>query len=292
MNKTFLLAALCTFAFVFQADAQTNIKKFGISLGQDWDMLPGLSAETIAKKTNGRLSQDLEPFFDLSNSSQYSSACDNPNLRLSLVFEPTRWKNVELHTSGVFIFNRMDAVYLYDNDDNGYSNLNIILYGNEIDAEAVLLKRVPVLSLFNQKNLNLYGGIGSNMGYQFGNYIAIRGQNSAFTPGRQGNFRDGTYISDYTDVTDGVSARVFAQAGLGLTLFNRLELGFEARYGAGLRHNFSTNTDFTNLHSIAVNMKYVLNNGMTTVERELRRIEREEARLTWEKRRKHAQGGW
>ncbi len=292
MKKTFLLAALCTFAFVFQADAQMNIKKFGISLGQDWDMLPGLSAETIAKKTNGRLSQDLESFFDLSNSSQYSSACDNPNVRLSLVFEPSRWKNVELHTSGVFIFNRMDAVYLYDNDNYGYSDLNIILYGNEIGAEAVLLRKVPLFGFFNQKSWNLYGGIGSNVGYQFGNYVSIRGHNSRLEPGRQGNFRDATHISDYTDVTNGVSTRVFAQAGLGITYFNRIELGLEARYGAGLRHNFSTNTDFTNLHSIAVNMKYILHNGMTTVERELRRIEREETRLTWEKRRKHAQGGW
>jgi len=239
-------------------------------------MLPGLSTQTIAKKTEGRISQDLESFFDLSDSQQYSSACDNPNFRLSLVFEPQRWNNVELHTSGVFIFDRMDAVYLYDSDNYGYSNLNIILHGNEIGTEAVLLKKVPVLGFLNQKFLNLYGGIGSNVGYQFGNYISVRGHNAAFDPGRQGNFRDAAYINEYTDVTDGVSARVFAQGGFGVTLYNRIELGFEARYGAGLRHNFSTNTDFTNLHSIAFNMKYILSNGMTTVERELRRIEREE----------------
>ncbi len=284
MKKLLLLVALFAFAFTFQAEAQMKVKKFGISLGQDWDMLPGLSTETILRKTDGRLSQDLESFFDLPNSSQYSSACDNPNFRLSLVFEPERWRNVELHTSGVFIFNRMDAVYLYDNDNYGYSNLNIILHGNEIDAEAVLLKRVPVFGFLNRKFFNLYGGIGSNVGYQFGNYISVRGHNQTFDPGRQGNFRDATYINDYTDITDGVSARVFAQVGYGITFFRKLELGFEARYGAGLRHNFMTNTDFTNLHSVAFNMKYVLGNRMSRAERELKRIEKAErsTRCNWE----------
>jgi len=271
MKKSLLLVALFAFAF-----AQMKVKKFGISLGQDWDMLPGLSTETLLAKTDGRLANDLSPFFDIDNSYQYSSACDNPNVRLSLVFEPQRWSNVELHTSGVFIFNRMDAVYLYDYDDSGYRHLDIVSHGNEIDVEGVLLKRVPVLGFLNWKAINLYGGVGANVGYQFGNYLSVWGSDSEYDPGRWGNFEDTNYISGYNDVNDGISARVFAQAGFGITILRRIEVGFEGRYGAGLRHYFATDTDFTNLHSVAFNMKYVLGNKRSRAERALKRAERAE----------------
>jgi len=284
MKKSLLLMALFAFACTFQADAQMKVKKFGISLGTDWDMLPGLSKETLMAKADGRLTDELTPFFDLENSSQYSASCDNPNFRLSLVLEPQQWKNVELHTSGVFIFNRIDAVHLRDHDDNGYSNLNFSLHGNEIGTEAVLLKKVPVLGFMNLKFLNLYGGIGANAGYQFGNYISASASDVVYTqePGQtprdawHDSRRNGTHISDYTDVSNGISTRVFAQAGFGITFFRRVELGIEGRYGAGLRHYFGTDTDFTNLHSVALNLKYVLGNKQSRAERALKRAERAE----------------
>jgi len=235
MKKSLLFVALFAFTFSFQADAQMKIKKFGVSLGQDWDMLPGLSAESLLQKTDGRLSSEIQPYFDLDDSYQYSSACDNPNVRLTLVFEPQQLNNVELHTSGVFIFNRMDAVYLYDNDDTGYKHLDIVSHGNEIDIEGVLIKKVPVFGFLNFKALNLYGGVGANMGYQFGNYLSVWGSENEYRPGRWGNFQESDYISDDKNINDGVSARVFGHAGFGLTLFRRVELGFEGRYGAGLR---------------------------------------------------------
>ena len=299
MKKSLLLIALFSVAFAFQADAQMQVKKFGISLGQDWDMLPGLSKETLLAKTDGSISDELAPFFNLSNSSQYSSACDNPNVRLSLVLQPQRWSNVELHTSGVFIFNRIDAVHLYDSDDDGYSHLSFSLYGNEIGTETVLLRKVPVLGFANLKFLNLYGGVGANMGYQFGNRISAYAhdvryeQTSGQTP--RGAFMDvvdrSSYVYDYGNIGDGISTRVFAQAGFGITFFRRVELGLEARYGAGLRHYFGTDTDFTNLHSVAFNMRYVLNNGQSKAERAIKRAERaeravkrtERMRCTWEK---------
>jgi len=197
--------ALFAFAFTFQADAQMKVKKFGISLGQDWDM------------------------------------CENPNLRVSLVLEPQRWSNVELHTSGVFIFNRVDEVYMQDYDNKGYSYADISMYSNEIGLEGVLLKKVPV---FGWKALNLYGGIGTNAGYQFGNELYAQASQAQYEPDRTGS--------------NGISARVFGQAGIGVTFFRRVELGLEGRYGAGFRHYFGTDTDFSNLHSVAVNLKYVL----------------------------------
>jgi len=63
----------------------------------------------------------------------------------------------------------------------------------------------------------------------------------------------------------------------------RVELGFEARYGAGFRHYFATDTDFTNLHSTAFNLKYLLGSRLSRAERELKRAERaEKARCTWD----------
>lgn len=273
MKKLMLFIALISFTCTFHADAQMKVKKFGIALGQDWDMLPGLSAESLLAKTNESLSDEITPLFDLSNGYQYSSACDNPNIRLSLVLEPQFCNNIELHTSGVFIFNRMDAVYLYDNSDRGYRNLSIISHGNEIDLEGVLIKKVPVLGFLNWKFMNLYGGIGANAGYQFGNYLSVWGSDGEYSTGRWGNARDSNYIGESTNVNDGISARVFAQAGFGITIMRRIELGLEGRYGAGFRHYFATDTDFTNLHSVAFTMKYVLGAKKSKAERRMNRTE-------------------
>ncbi len=271
MKKLLLFIALISFMGTFHADAQMKVKKFGIALGQDWDMLPGLSTETLLSKTNESFSEDITPYFDLSNGFQYSSACDNPNIRLTLVFQPEFCSNVELQTSGVFIFDRMDAVYLYDNSDRGYRNLSVISHGNEIDLEGVLIKKVPVLGFLNLKFLNLYGGIGANAGYQFGNYLSVWGSDSEYSTGRWGNARESNHISENNNINDGISARVFAQAGFGITILRRVELGLEGRYGAGLRHYFATDTDFTNLHSIAFTAKYVLGKHKSKAERRMNR---------------------
>jgi len=239
MKKLFLLTALFAFAFTFQADAQMKVKKFGVSIGTDWDMLPGLSTDMLLKKTDSRTAQDIQPFLNSANFYQSSGFCENQNFRLSLVLEPQRWKNVELHTSGVFIFDRMDGVHFYDDDGNTTSNLNFTLHGSEIDVEAVLLKRVPVFGFLDKKFLNLYGGIGSNLGYQYGNYMTV-GSHISTWPDRDSGDWENEFKYTYDNINDGVSARVFAQVGVGLTLFRRVELGFEARYGAGLRHYFLT----------------------------------------------------
>lgn len=282
MKKLLLLTTLFAFAFSFQADAQLKVKKFGISLGQDWDMLPGLSTDMLLKKTDSRTAEDIQPFLNSAYSYQSSMFCENQNFRLTLVLEPQRWKNVELHTSGVFLFNRMDGVHFYEDNENGYSNLDLTLHGNEVDVEAVLLRKVPVFGFLNKQFLNLYGGIGTNLGYQFGNYMSLSSYQSV-RPERDNGTWEYEYASNYDNINDGVSARVFAQAGFGITFFRRVELGFEARYGAGLRHYFATDTDFTNLHSTAFNLKYVLGNRLSKAERQLKRIERaENARCTWD----------
>lgn len=271
MKKLLLFIALISFIGTFHADAQMKLKKFGIALGQDWDMLPGLSAESLLAKTNEGFSDEITPYFDLSNGYQYSSACDNPNVRLTLVFQPEFCSNVELHTSGVFIFNRMDAVYLRDNSERGYQDLSIISHGNEIDLEGVLIKKVPVFGFLDLNFLNVYGGIGANAGYQFGNYLSVWGSDGEYTSGRWGNARESNHIGESSDVNDGISARVFAQAGFGITILRRVELGLEGRYGAGFRHYFSTDTDFTNLHSIAFTAKYVLGKHQSKAERRMKR---------------------
>lgn len=253
MRKTILLAALFAFTFSFQADAQMKVKKIGVSLGQDWDMLPSLSKDMLLSKTDGRMTNSLSSSFDLDNSSQYSGVCENPNLRATLVLEPQRWSNVELHTSGVFIFNRIDAIYLSDNDNEGYNYADIEMRSNEIGLEGVLLKKVPV---FGWNALNLYGGVGTNLGYQFGNSLYARTSQTEYNPIRPSD----RYTEEIheSSINNGISARVFGQAGIGVTFFNRVELGLEGRYGAGFRHYAGTDTDFSNLRSIALNMKYVL----------------------------------
>jgi len=278
MKKSLLMMALFAFAFSFQADAQMKIKKFGISWGQDQDRMPGLSSQMLLDKTDSRIGQEVQPFLGSFQSSEFpnsSGFCENSNIRVSLVLEPQGLKNVELHTSGVLLFGRRDGVYFWDNSDNRHSSLNISLYGNEVALESVLLKRVPVFGFLGKEFLNLYGGVGSNLGYHYGNRMSVSYYSDVYGPDRDGS-EEPIRFSDYSSVNNGISTRVFGQAGLSVTFFRRVEFGFEARYGAGLRHYFSTDTDFTNLHSTAFNLKYVLGNKQSRAERALKRAERAE----------------
>ncbi len=278
MKKSLLLVALFAFAFSFQADAQMKIKKFGISWGQDLDRMPGLSAEMLLGKADSRIGQNIQPFLSSLQSTGSSNSfgfCENRNIRASLVLEPQGLKNVELHTSGVLLFGRRDGVYFWGYNDERHSNLNISISGNEIALESVLLKRVPVFGFLGKEFLNLYGGIGSNVGYHYGNDISISYYSHTTSSDRDSS-EEPIRFHDYSNVNDGISTRLFAQAGLGITFFRRIEFGFEARYGAGLRHYLSKDTNFTNLHSTAFNLKYVLGNKLSRAERALKRAERAE----------------
>ena len=212
---------------------------------------------------DGNLGGDFADL-DFSQSDAYSSICENPHIRLSLVLEPSTMRNTELHTSIVGIFNRTDAISYYDNGSyyNSGRYLSFTSYGHEVAFETSLLKSANLFKTFY-----LYGGLGTNLGYTFGNELHINGSDTrtvrdiglaeaeAFVSELSS---DENYHYNFYDQSDGISQRAFAQVGASIVFFRRLEIGLEGRFGLGYRAHFNGPMARTNLRSLGATAKWVL----------------------------------
>ncbi len=268
MKRAIFLFAICICFGSVSLEAQKffNVKKFGVEVGFDQDMVQGLSGTGILGKTSTEF-QERYSLVTEENGTKITGVCENPNLRAVVVLEPIFWKNTELQVSGNFIWNRWDGVSYYSgNYEEGYNYSNVDMYGSEVALEAVLVKKYSPKHWFH-----LYGGGGLNSGYHFGNtvYVSNYGEGDP-NPQEERTFADvfagsePQYAPDYArdwgyeEISDGFSTRAFAVGGFGVTMFKRLELGVNIRYGLGLRTFNGADNDFTNLRSIGTTMKWTL----------------------------------
>ena len=65
------------------------------------------------------------------------------------------------------------------------------------------------------------------------------------------------YFDDYYDIKNGLHQRAFLQGGFGITLFRRIEVGADFRYGLGYRL-IGGEAKSTKLKSTAFTIKWVL----------------------------------
>ncbi len=217
-----------------------KVKRIGVTLGQDQDMINDLSHTYLMNTVRGFPNAQYEniPF---AKSDLYSMTCENPNLRVELALLPPRMRNTELRVALSGMFNRIDAVnYQAYNPDGGSSTLNFRSHTNEIAAEAVLLKRASLWNTFN-----FYGGVGTNLGTSFAGNVRVSGSNLVMN--EEGDFgaSDDAYTNngyqnytsfyDYYEVKNGLHQRAFLQGGFSIVFLRRLEIGLEARYGIGYR---------------------------------------------------------
>ncbi len=272
MKKFSLLCFSMLFSFQMFAQAELatkalKLKKISLSTGVDLDMVNNLDYEYLRSTGIGAdasLVGDLE--FD--QSSVYGGVCENPHIRLGLVFDMARQKNMELNVNAVGIFNRVDGVYLHTdrmtdeffNRDFDFASFNS--YTNEIAIETSINKRANL-----GRFIKLYAGLGTNLGYSFNGHLSVNGNadqvsvdqnfNRAITDIAVGSsFQDYTYSS--YKVKNGIHQRAFAEVGVGFVLLKRVELGFDYRYGVGYRALFDGPTRMTRLSSYGVKASFIL----------------------------------
>ena len=257
-------------AFSQSVPSKWAVKKFGISLGYDEDMIKDLEYSYILSTAKG-LEDSQYADMDYAPTDMYGGVCENPNLRLDVTLGVPGMKNMDLNLAFLGVFNRYDGVYYnnYDyqsNDfdwDNDLEYMSINSYGSELGLEVSMVKNLNFLRIFN-----IHGGLGTNVGYAIGHEVNIDGMNQGTVLQDMdrpldrivmGQNNVDEYYYDTFDGKDGISQRAFVTAGMGITFFKRVELGLDYRGGIGYRKTFGTDsTKMTKLNGVSLYAKWVL----------------------------------
>ena len=243
---SYMLGIILELKDEYSMELNWQIKKAGIHLGMDMDMLnQGLNHEYFLSMSKEQTNSDFESMSFSNDNDMYSMVCENPNIRLEMSLVSPYFKNTEWRFALNTIINRIDAISYYNSDGYGNSDyLNFNSYGNELSLESVLLKSVPFMKFFE-----VHGGVGTNIGYSFGNSLDIYGSSSNYTA-NQLNFNNLNevsntvsspsyeYFSEYYQLNNGINQRAFLQIGASVTVYNKIELGFDIRRGYGYRGHY------------------------------------------------------
>jgi len=240
-----------------------KLKKIGITFGIEEDMINGLDYNYLVATAKGNPGAELAGM-DFSQDYFSGGVCENPHIRITAALEVPGMRNTELNVALLGIFNRLDGSFYESNGqmENEFEYVGVSSIGNEIALESSLVKRKTF-----KKFLNVYGGGGINLGYNFGGNLFANGmrqntvdQNTSRPLGDivNGEFpTDENYFNESYQLKDGISNRAFLQAGVGFVLFRRFEIGLDFRYGIGYRATFDAPTKRTNLNSLAISTRWV-----------------------------------
>lgn len=267
---TVALATLLTCALSAQnlsTPTEWKLRKFGISFGSDLDMIQGLDYAYMMQTGKGN-NASVYNNVSFADQNYYTAVCENPNIRITAALDVPGLKNTELNMALVGIFNRYDGVFYYAEDaeiveqTGGFRYLSINSITNEMGLESSITKR---LSLFNF--FNLYGGIGTNLGYSFDGAMEISGHEYRQSVDQNVDrsikeVTTGTIYSDAVyesyETNDAFHQRIFYQLGIGILFVKRVELGIDFRGGVGYRAVFGAETKKTKLESIALSARWVI----------------------------------
>lgn len=256
---------------LFGPESKWTVKRVGITLGVDQDMLNTVSHSYFTSLLDAE-TQAKYAGINYNESSKYAGICENPHVRLGLSLIPNKLANTEVNLALNGIFFRNDGVTYYNTDQKlgGAEYLSFDNWGHEINAEASIVKSKTVLN-----SLRFFGGVGTNVGYTFGNYLEVNTSDyrtvldySLLETGQivapnSSTFRaeDVESIFEYHQdhkINDGVSQRIFAHAGVSFLFLRKFELGVEGRLGYGYRYHFGREMAGARLQSIGLTAKWVL----------------------------------
>ncbi|MEM6628929.1 MAG: hypothetical protein AAF694_04620 [Bacteroidota bacterium] len=273
--KTFVglaLSFLVGSTFLFSQTLDTNtqnkswkLKKLGISLGSDQDMIMGMDHAHFLNQIRGNAPQIYEGL-TFEEGTYSSFQCENPQISLNLVFLPNPQKNMEVSFIAFGIWNRIDAANYYngvnswDTSDPGFAHLSFDSSSDAVGLQSSIDFFYPVGNW-----LRLYAGGGTALEYSFNRDLNITGQNVFATPEGTLSFGSNTstsnaYMPDYAfyELRNSLNQRVFAQVGLSFIWFKRVETGVTFRGGFGYRAIHSAPLTFTRLQSFSLNANWLL----------------------------------
>lgn len=233
-----------------------KVKKFGISATNDQDRVNDLGASYFQGLSKSEFSSEVMQN-EFNPQDITSMICENPSLRAEITVLPFRaMPNVLLNMGTSIMFNRVENTTY---SRNSLEHFNFSSFSNEAALDGSLV--------YNQKLwfLNLYGGVGTNLGYTFNGFLHIYGnyydETAIVNTGTDGGETSvGKYVSFNEShlMKNSLHQRVFLQGGVAVLFFKRLEIGFEGRRGVGYRFNTGNPLKFTNLVSTGLSVKWNL----------------------------------
>jgi len=242
-----------------------EIKKVDFSFGYETDYINGMDAQfflgQMADVQQARLDE-----FDFVPLDITTMSCENPSLNLGVTLEHPRLKNVEWRNAFSYKPNRVDAITYWNRSSYDGNYININSTHAEYALESALVYRLPVFA-----GLNLYGGIGTNLGLTSNNHtcvftsldltaddISFRNVNEISNQVPAGIYGSGDGYSDCFNTGTQLNQRIFLQTGFGLVFLRRIEIGLDVKYGYGYRADFGNSINGTNIVSTNVNIRYLL----------------------------------
>lgn len=218
-----------------------KVLKYGVFTGNDQDRVRGLDAEYFMNLSQTPIDSEMRNH-EFSSQNLISMTCENPNIRGIVTVQPFENRsNWVLDLGATMMFNRIDAT------DYRFINYGLNTPQNEFrfksrSHEAAL----DATLLYNKKfgPLNLYGGVGTNLGMTFSGRMTVHGTIYNEIGDPVTGFDDPVNISytedfysNYHDIKNVLHQRAFVQGGVSVLILKRLELGIEARTGVGYRVN-------------------------------------------------------
>lgn len=272
MKKAHLLAwllfgslALSAQADLFSTPYKTGLKKWGVSFGNDRDMLGTVDHRYLLNTIRGETKMDYSNL-EFRDTDIISMACDNPHLRLNATLGIPRIKRAELNLSAIFVGNKIDEVtYFNENSNYGKQQLKFQAFTNEIGLESVFLMNATT----RKGGIKVYGGIGTNAAVSWGT-INVDADNIQVSPENEIinfirtdepiEYPEAEYQNFYdsNSMKKGFNQRGFLQTGLSFIFAKRIELGFEYRLGVGYRAITGTTTQATQYRSGAISLSYIM----------------------------------
>ncbi|NNE30080.1 MAG: hypothetical protein HKN16_10600 [Saprospiraceae bacterium] len=263
MKRFFFLVAFCSLAALGHAQETQGkmfIKKIGLSTGFDQDRINNMDPDFFLGTARGIEGSEFDAS-DFAPGTLYGGVCENPYLRAYVTLGFPNKPNTFLDLALVSVFNRYDALYYSRNDAEFFEYQSLNSWGDELMLEGTLNRQVNVANW-----LKLYGGVGANTGITYDGEMHISGHESLSSVDENidrtsNDIFNGRINSDYMyetyDTRSAFSQRLFAELGLGIVWFKRVETGFFLKRGIGYRNYIGYGTRRINLLSSGLRVNWI-----------------------------------
>jgi hypothetical protein len=218
------------------------IKNISIALGNEMDMIYGLSQEQLVSMIKGTPRFEYETL-EFSDKDLESMICENPTLSISMGIQPRSFKNGYFEVSARAIWDRVDFVSYHKQVTHQgrpfASHIDFNSRSNEANVGLAYIHHLKALNTFGLKF-----GAGSNIGYSFGNQMTVSGSNVKIQGqeiDNSGNPIEPVMYDQFHDsysMKNSLYNRVYVEGGLDITILNKVTLGAVYRFGYGVRTTF------------------------------------------------------
>lgn len=245
--------------------SKLKIKKIDFSFGFESDYIRDMDANFFLNQMpdvqQARLDELNFEARDLE-----SMICENPSINIGLTLVNPKFKNIEWRNALAFKPDRVDAITYYNNSRYDGNFVTINSTHAEFTLESALIYKLPVLSFFN-----LYGGIGTNLGVTSNNNtcvftsldltatdISYTNVDEVMEGVPAGRYGSGDGYNECFNTGSQLNQRIFLQVGTGIKFFQRVEIGFDLKYGYGYRADLGNSIDNTHIVATNFNLRYIL----------------------------------